>query len=608
MSSRRIVFDQLFLVVFGGVLYLSFLGGSRLWDLDEPFYTATAREMLEHADWYVPRLNGSLNTDKPILLMFPVMISARLFGMTEFSARLPSVVMGIGIVLLTYRMGLYLFNRPIAFRAAFILATMLIFCYLSRTVMPDVPLTFWIMAAMFCYVAGTFRLKTSQELEDDTPPMLKTEGHYFPASTLSVVGMYAAMGFGVLVKGPLGFLLPTAVIGLFLLLKRLPPGEPSASANIPATIIRPFHPLHFLKTCLAMRLGLGIFVMLLVAAPWFVAVGIKTDGVWPKVFFLHDHLTRLVVARHGHSGPVYYYVIALLFNTFPWSVFFIPCCLDAVKRLWRGTPFADGLTLTICWSLPIMFGFSFSVTKLPEYIVPMIPAAAMIYGLFFHYWSKNKELVSPIWMPLALGLLIPIGIAVAVGFAFAGGSPFISGAVETMLRWGGGLQKPLPPPYFPGEAMLAWIGGVLAIGGGSLLLCWTFSTRRNVERMFRIVAVVFLAAVFWWGFFRVGTHQRYVEMFEAVRAENPQAEIVIFKHWEPSWIYYYGKPMRVLDAKRIREFLTMNGGYALARENDYKDFVQKNPDISLRIVAVVPYMMRRQNLVVVTPGPQVPAP
>ena len=145
----------------------------------------------------------------------------------------------------------------------------------------------------------------------------------------------AGLGLSVLAKGPVGLVLPTAIIGMFLLIQRLPAAKepPNRFSHRIAVIFRPFAPFHFLRTCLAMRPLLAIGIVLLVAAPWYIAVGIKTDGAFLREFFVTHNLDRATSAMEGHRGAPWYYPLAMLVGFFPWSIFAIPLVIETSERL-----------------------------------------------------------------------------------------------------------------------------------------------------------------------------------------------------------------------------------------------------------------------------------
>jgi 4-amino-4-deoxy-L-arabinose transferase-like glycosyltransferase len=122
---------HLCLAVAAAFVFFSNLGGPRLWDDDEPRNSQCAREMLARGDWVVPTFNDKLRTDKPVLLYWLMMGAYRLWGVSEFSARVWSALLGTGTVLLTYRIGRRLFAPQVGLWAAFMLATSLMFAVSS---------------------------------------------------------------------------------------------------------------------------------------------------------------------------------------------------------------------------------------------------------------------------------------------------------------------------------------------------------------------------------------------------------------------------------------------------------------------------------------------
>src|SRR4051812_4986227 len=207
---------------------LTNLGGPRLWDRDEPRNAQCAREMLQRTDWVVPTMNGELRTHKPVLLYWCIMSSYLALGVTEFAARLPSALCAIGTVICVYRMGRRLFGPKAGVWAGVALATSLMFVVAGRAATPDSLLIFCSTLAMTIYVCGTFQPRFDTTPADAPPQAyrspvaprgeIRAESensfgesimrsvmptvNYFPHHWLTAVAMYAAMGLGILAKGP----------------------------------------------------------------------------------------------------------------------------------------------------------------------------------------------------------------------------------------------------------------------------------------------------------------------------------------------------------------------------------------------------------------------
>ena len=273
---------------------------------------------MQRGDWVVPFFNAELRAHKPVLLYWLIMSAYSVFGVSEFAARFWSAALAVGTALATYGIGRRLFHANVGLWAAVILATSLMFDVAGRAATPDSALIFFSTAALLVYVLAAF----------------PADGTYFPQRWWAAAAMYGLMGLAVLAKGPVGAVLPTAVIGMFLLIVRLP--EIARAVDRPAwqrwllALVRPFSPSHFLRTCWSMRPLTAIMVILAVAGPWYAWVGWRTDGEFLRVFFWEHNLGRAAQPMEGHSGGLWYYPVAILVGFFPWSVFAVP-----VARTWR---------------------------------------------------------------------------------------------------------------------------------------------------------------------------------------------------------------------------------------------------------------------------------
>src|SRR4051812_21487795 len=398
------------------LVMLSNLGGSRLWDRDEPRNAECAREMLARGDWVVPVFNGELRTHKPALLYWCIMASYGAFGINEFAARLPSALCAMGSALCVYRMGRRLFGPRAGVWAAVALATSLMFVVAGRAATPDSLLIFCTTAALMIFVCGTFRPRF-ETTPLDAVPQLIVEASYFPQHWPTVVGMYAVMGLGVLAKGPVGLILPTAVIGMFVLVARLP--SRNATEGVPYRLIAPFEPLHFLKTCWSMRPLTALFAAAAVALPWYFAVGVATNGEFLRSFFFEHNLGRATASLENHGGTIFYYPIAILVGFFPWSIFAIPVAIDTALQLRRRDRFHAGYLLAACWVGVYVALFSVARTKLPSYVTPCYPALALLVGDYIDRWSRQAASVAQGWLIAAFSCLAIVGIAVAVAVPLA---------------------------------------------------------------------------------------------------------------------------------------------------------------------------------------------
>jgi 4-amino-4-deoxy-L-arabinose transferase-like glycosyltransferase len=308
-----------------------------LWDVDEAIFSQAAREMLARGDWVVPHFNGTVFPDKPAMMYWMMMIAYEAFGTTEFAARFFSAVFGAGSVLLTYQLGRLMFSPGAGFWAGLSLATCLNFIVVARAATPDSLLVFFSTLAVLLFVSGTAKARVAGGTPNERNAPWAGQTTFEPSWTTWIL-VYAAMGLGVLTKGPIGVVLPTAVIGLFLLVVRAqsaresavhPPAEPGAkwrkrAASAWRWMGSVFSPLHVLRTIWSMRPLTALAAVLAVAGPWYAWVGARTDGQWLAGFFGVHNFGRFLNAMENHRGPIFYYAIAIAVGFFPWCVFFGP--------------------------------------------------------------------------------------------------------------------------------------------------------------------------------------------------------------------------------------------------------------------------------------------
>jgi 4-amino-4-deoxy-L-arabinose transferase-like glycosyltransferase len=325
-------------------LFFFRLGDRPLWDVDEGMHAATSKDMVLTGDWITPRVNGVPFFDKPALFNWLVALSFSALGYTEFAARLPAAVLGLATVLVTYMIGKRFFGSRAGLMGGVVLATAPEMVVLSRIVVHDIALAFFITLALHFFYSG-FR----------SPHRRRTH----------LLMSYAAAGFAVLAKGPIGMLLPAGIIGLFLLAR----GR-----------------LDFLKE---MSLGWGTLVFLLISAPWYVLISLRNPGYASDFFLRNNFLNFLSKAKARHPRPFHYYFMVLLGGMFPWS-FFIPVSL--LRPLARGLRKADaGAVFLTAWFLVIFLFFSVASSKLGSYILPALPAVALLVGKFWHDLATSPD-------------------------------------------------------------------------------------------------------------------------------------------------------------------------------------------------------------------------
>lgn len=573
----------LVLAVAGFCFFLN-LGGPHLWDRDETRNAGCAAEMFAAGDWIVPTFNAELREHKPALTYWFMMLSYTLFGVTEFAARLPSAIYGLGTVSLTYFMGSRLFGRSAGLWAAIALSTSLMFGVASRAATPDAPLIFFTTLAISIYTFGTTTAVTKNSNESSFVTL-------FPTRISIVIAMYAAMGMAVLAKGPIGLILPTAIIGMFLLIKRLPKSE-TPSSNKQNTlhrvgrILSPFSPMHFLKTCWSMRPITAIACTLIIALPWYVLVHIKTDGGWTYEFFIKHNLGRAVNSMDGHRGNFLFYPVSVIVGFFPFSIFWLPALLNGIQQLKTKSKLQDGHLFAFCWVGVYLALFSLAKTKLPSYVTPCYPGVALMIGVFVSRWSAQEFELSKLWPRLIYGSLVVVGIVLMI-------------ALPIVAHF-----------YVPEEKLLGLLGLIPFCGGlYALLAAEKFQIRKSMIAT-GCTAVVMSTALFAFAADRVDEHRQLDQFVELIYQGESADRVDVFSYAETegSWVFYARQPVEYFDnPQTAAEKLLRNstGNQTLVLVTSKERMAELEPFLPVGSITTeeMPYFMEDSNLIIARPSP-----
>lgn len=389
------------------------------WDEDEPRFAAIARTMLETGDWIVPTYNGTLAVDKPVLMHWMMAACFGLFGTSEVAARLPSAVATVLTALALLRAGTRWFSPLAGMLAAFAYVGCLLVAVESHAATPDAILTALTTWATLLIAEA----------------WLPRAGEGAPATGRLDLGRAALagglMGLAVLCKGPIGFVGPLAVVLPWVwgvaLERRLARCETWNLGGLAWQAC-----VAVLDTLRSTRLATITLAMLAVAAPWYVAVGLRTAGAWPAGFFFIHNVGRFAAPMEKHGGGVLYHPLGLLVGFFPWSCFLPLAIVLAGWRLWKRAtpqPEASALALVLFWMAVWVGAFSAAATKLPNYIMPAYPAAALLVAALGAEAAARARWPHPAWLASGLGWLAFGGLATsatvfaATFFGLSGGAP-----------------------------------------------------------------------------------------------------------------------------------------------------------------------------------------
>jgi 4-amino-4-deoxy-L-arabinose transferase-like glycosyltransferase len=314
--------------------------------------SSISRTMLTTGDWVTPRLDGVKYLEKPPLKYWIIAVFFELFGLHDYIARLPLAITAVLLCWLTFRIGVWAFGTRAGFYAGLVLSTCIGLFLFTRVLIVDVQLTFAITLA-------TWSLLRAMDKDEPRPRMW---GLLF----------WASIGVGILLKGLIGALFPIASAFLFL-------------ASTSQLVDR--------ETWHRLAVIPGIFVLLLIAAPWHILATVRNPpylyfslysgpGNYHGFFwfyFFNEHILRFLDRRfprdYNTVPRVYFWLFQLLW-LFPWSVYF-PALL---KLNYRGADRASRARLiALCWIGFLMVFFTLSSTQ-EYYSMPAYPAMALLLG------------------------------------------------------------------------------------------------------------------------------------------------------------------------------------------------------------------------------------
>jgi 4-amino-4-deoxy-L-arabinose transferase-like glycosyltransferase len=336
-------------------IYLSGMFTPALLDDADSVHAEAAREMVLRHDWVTLHVNGIRYLEKAPLMYWGVAGSYSLFGVSDWSTRLPLMLGVLALLVATYALGSQSYGERGGFYSSLVLGTALGPYLFTRFLIPDILVGLWLALSFY------FFLRT---LKEGTP------------SRLSCWGLAVACALNVLTKGLIGLVFPIAVIGLYLLL----------TGN--------------LRHLLRMRLFSSTLIFLAVSAPWHVLASLRNPDqgavhgfLW--FYFVNEHFLRYLnkrVPRDYDTVPLMIFWGLLLLWLLPW-IAFLPQALKKVPVRWRELRSGRNARqnadlLFLLWSIVILLFFSFS-TRQEYYTIPALPALALLVGGWLAHESDS---------------------------------------------------------------------------------------------------------------------------------------------------------------------------------------------------------------------------
>ena len=499
---RDRVRDYAVLLAVAAALTLPNLGRTSLWDVDEGVNAQAAREMRDAGTWVVPTFNYQLRTAKPVMLYWLQRASYATFGVSEWSARLPSVLAAWVAVLLTYEIARRMFSRGTALLAGIVLTSVVQFGLLSHAATPDATLLLFTVLTYLAFWAGHAN---------------GSRRWWLPTA--------AACGLAMLTKGPVGVALPGLVILLYFAWNRE------------------------LGRLLDRRIFGAMGVFLLVAGPWYGFVSNETRGEWLKAFFGNENVNRFMNPLEGHSGGVWFYPAVVTAMFAPWSAVIGLALWYAVRGTRNPTDSIAGPAseaggvpesirahrFLVCWVGAYVVFFSAAATKLPNYVFPIYPALAILTARFLTLW-RDGTVPMPRW-------ILPAGAAAlaVVGVAFAGGLVYAD-------------------REFPGVGFWAVLGTIPVLGAAVMAWFLRRGEQRGVVNAMAVASVAFVGLAVALPAEVVDRKKAPRELVRETGLANPDRDVRVaaYAWFQPSVVFYTGREVAELKtAEKAAEFLSV---------------------------------------------------
>jgi 4-amino-4-deoxy-L-arabinose transferase-like glycosyltransferase len=406
-------------------LWFALLQQRAFWEPDEGRYAEIPREMVASGDWVTPRLNGLLYLEKPPLQYWATALAFEVFGQHQWTARLWIALTGLLGVLFAGFVGRTMYGSKAGGYAAAMLASSVLYFAGAHVNTLDVGLTLFLELTVFSIVMAWRR------------------GIAIGEQKRWLLVAWAAMALAVLSKGVVGIVLPAAALAVY------------------SVLYRDF------SVWRKLAIGTGLPLFLAIAAPWFVAIA-RVQPDFLAFFFVHEHFTRFLTNEHQRFQPWWGFVPILLVGTMPWTLPMLSGLRDALRRRESRDEFAADAFLAI-WCVVVFVFFSLSHSKLFLYILPMLPALALLGGRYLSELSPRA-----VMRQLAVIALIAFAVLVITPFA---------------ARIG---RTKYPPELIDARALwLVAASGVWFAGSMSALIT---ATRRRTEAAVVVLALSILLA------------------------------------------------------------------------------------------------------------------
>jgi len=354
------------------VCLFSGLGALGLLGPDEPRYAAIAHAMSQTGDWITPRLYGQPWFEKPVLYYWLAGWAFRIFGVTDFAARLPSALAALLATVAIGWAALRAYGLDAAWLALIMLPATLASIGFSRAATTDM---------LFSALVTAAAVSAAEMLEKPRMGLVAK----------IVFGVF--LGAATLAKGPAAIVLAGGGALLWALISWQ------------------------WRAALKLANLASIVAFCVVALPWYLLCEIRNPAFF-RIFLLQHNFERYLTPVFQHSQPLWFFGPVLLLALLPWTILLVPLVLRAFGA-WRAGTWRDSPSLFFgCWSLFTIVFFSFSSSKLPGYILPAVPLLVLVMAAQFSSYFAGKTRGARWWAVFVAVTLVALAGAAKLWLRF----------------------------------------------------------------------------------------------------------------------------------------------------------------------------------------------
>lgn len=528
MDRRKII--ALLFVCYGLVAVLRLTAPSDIDNRDQAKQGLYVLDIVQKGSFFLPTERGSRLATKPPLYNWAGAVMSLAWGkVSDLTIKLPAVLSGLGVVLITFLVTEILFSKEVGLFASLVLILNFHFTNLSCTARTDMMFSFFISLSLYFFLVA-YRERSEKSIYN----------------TL----IFVSMGLGSITKGPVALLLPVLVILVFLFFMR---------------------DLKWLKL---MHFGRGIAIWLVIILSWFVPALIEGGREFFDIVVYDEMVNRFlgIGARAGKTRP-FYYLVGHFFGKFlPWSLF-VP---SAIVSYWKSKNETEkyGLLFPVVWFLTVLIFFSLSKGKRSDYLLPLYPAASVIVGQFWFSLVRRDEpdhRTSHL-RTLSLGYLL-VCFSMAAGLLMLWAEPELGEAVARLFPRTSEKINLLQGSARTGAYLLVLTAIPLAI---TSILGAALAAKRNLKALFMALSVA--AGLYLSMYFEImspeatmrGGKRKKTFCLRAAEKMDSVENLNFSEVVQNSMLFYMGRNIRSLNRNEVLEFFrSADKPYLITTEADY---------------------------------------